>query len=104
VSDDGFEVTGDSHCRVTGGMTFETASALWEQSQRALNGQQITTVDLSAVTEVDSAGLALLLEWVSWARQHGLRLQFPGFPDKLRALARLSEVEGLLGLEAPKSG
>jgi phospholipid transport system transporter-binding protein len=102
MSDNGFEVTGDSRCRVTGRMTFETASGLWEQSRRALNGRQITTVDLSGVTAVDSAGLALLLEWVSWARQQGLRLQFPGFPDKLRALARLSEVESLLGLEAPK--
>lgn len=85
-------------------MTFQTASELWQGSKRELNGQTAITVDLSAVTEVDSAGLALLLEWVSWSRQQRFALRFTGFPDKLRALARLSEVESLLGLEPPRSG
>ena len=85
-------------------MTFQTAGELWERSKQDLTGPQAMMIDLGAVTEVDSAGLALLLEWVSAARQRGFELRFAGIPDKLRALARLSEVEGLLGPGAPKSG
>lgn len=85
-------------------MTFQTARDLWERSRSELEGLRAVTIDLANVTEVDSAGLALLLEWVSWARQRGFTLSFANLPDKLRALARLSEVEGLLGLEPRKSG
>jgi phospholipid transport system transporter-binding protein len=104
MSADRFEATGDSQFRVTGRMTFQTAGELWHSSKSQLGGGQAKTVDLGAVTEVDSAGLALLLEWVNWSRQRGYELRFRGFPDKLRALARLSEVEALLGLGRPSSG
>jgi phospholipid transport system transporter-binding protein len=104
VSDDGFQKVAEGRCRVSGAMTFDTAGRLWESSKRELDGQAPVNIDLAAVTEVDSAALALLLEWVSWARQRNFALRFTGFPDKLRALARLSEVEHLLGLEPPRSG
>lgn len=54
------------------------------------------TMDLSAVPAVDSAGLALLIDWLASARAAGKTLRYVRAPEALRALARLSEVERLL--------
>lgn len=104
MSEEGFHRVADGRCRVSGPMTFQTVGSLWESSKRELASQSAVTVDLDAVTEVDSAALALLLEWMSWARQQGFALRYTGLPEKLRALARLSEVENLLGLGASRPG
>jgi phospholipid transport system transporter-binding protein len=54
------------------------------------------TLDLSAVPAADSAGLALLIEWLASARAAGKRLRYVQAPQALVALARLSDVEPLL--------
>ena len=53
-------------------------------------------MNLGEVTRVDSAGLALLLEWLRLARSEGRAMRFTALPDKLLAIARLSGVDGLL--------
>ena len=53
-------------------------------------------VDLSGVTEADSAGLALLIEWVAWAREHHREMRFFDLPRQIRAIARICEVEDVL--------
>ena len=98
---DAFRPLGEGRYQVIGRMTFETAGNLWEQSRDGLdglNGKEVLTIDLGEVTEVDSAGLALLLEWIRSARQKDLSLRLMHLPDKLLALARISEVENLLGI------
>ena len=64
--------------------------ALIEAAERSL------VLDLSRVPTVDSAGLALLIEWLARARAVRKTLHYAQPPDALRALARLSEVESLL--------
>jgi phospholipid transport system transporter-binding protein len=53
-------------------------------------------VDCSAVTASDSAGLAVLIEWLAWARRGGRELRYDGVPEAICAIARISEVDGLL--------
>jgi phospholipid transport system transporter-binding protein len=48
------------------------------------------------VTASDSAGLALLIEWLSVAKSAGRALRFENIPSQLQQLARLSEVEELV--------
>jgi len=55
--------------------------------------------DLSAVTEVDTAAVALLLEWQRQAQARGARLELAGVPGDVASLARLYGVDSLLGLE-----
>jgi ABC-type transporter Mla MlaB component len=52
--------------------------------------------DLQQVASSDSAGLALLIDWLAEARQRRRSLRFAQVPEGLRALARLSEVESLI--------
>jgi phospholipid transport system transporter-binding protein len=54
-------------------------------------------VDLGGVGESDSAGLALLIEWLRMAKQSGKEIHFANVPEQIEALARISEVEDLIG-------
>ncbi len=54
------------------------------------------TFDLSGVPAADSAGLALLIDWLAQARARGKTLHYAQPPESLLALARLSDVEPLI--------
>ena len=54
------------------------------------------TIDFSAVTEVDSSAVALLLEWRRRAAAHGKALVFANLPENLMALAGLYGVAELI--------
>jgi phospholipid transport system transporter-binding protein len=56
--------------------------------------------DLSAVAEVDSAAVALLLEWQRQAVARGGRLVLSAVPADIDSLARLYGVDSLLDLGA----
>ncbi len=81
---------------VRGPVTFATAGALLESGKQLFAGQQAVTVNLQEVTSVDSACLALLLEWLRQGRSEQRTVTFQGIPAKLLAIARLSGVEAML--------
>jgi len=54
--------------------------------------------DLGSVTEVDTAAIALLLEWQRQAIAQGGRLALSSVPADIASLARLYGVDGLLDL------
>ncbi|HMD59657.1 MAG TPA: STAS domain-containing protein [Steroidobacteraceae bacterium] len=87
-----------------GELTVTTATALRARAlpEFAAAGK-VLTVDLAGVTQVDSAGLALLIDWLAWAAAQHRSLRFGELPRQLRSLARLSEVEDLLVAPAPSS-
>ncbi|MCA3185526.1 MULTISPECIES: STAS domain-containing protein [unclassified Cupriavidus] len=58
------------------------------------------TVDCSALSQVDSSAVAVLLAWQRAAAQRGQSLAIAGASPQLRSLASLYGVEGLLGLAA----
>lgn len=87
---------GPGQFALQGAVTFATAGPLLGAGARAFAGQASVTVDLAAVTRVDSAGLALLLEWLRQGRAAGRSTRFTGLPDKLLAIARLAGVDALL--------
>ena len=53
-------------------------------------------VDLAGVTRADSAGLALLLEWVTWANHTVREIRFVDVPARVTAIAKTTEVNELL--------
>jgi phospholipid transport system transporter-binding protein len=83
---------------VTGELTFATAREarhigllVFESSTAQRLG-----VDCSGVTRADSAGLAVLLDWLAWGRRKSRPVSFENLPASLVAIARISEVDGLL--------
>jgi phospholipid transport system transporter-binding protein len=53
-------------------------------------------VDCAGVTKADSAGLAVLLDWLAWGRRKSRAVSLENLPPSLIAIARISEVDGLI--------
>ena len=98
-----FTALGDGRYRVSGQLGFETVPEVWRKSRAVLNDGAASVIDLGAVTQVDSAALALVIEWMRWARTHDRQLEVVNIPEALRALARISEVENLIESASPQS-
>ena len=82
-------------CSVQGALTMTNVTAVLEESKRAFQGPRIV-VDLSGVTEVDSAALSLLLEWRRIAAAEKRAIEYTNLPPNLRTLADLYGVAELL--------
>lgn len=93
-----FEAASEGRYRVAGVLDATTVPLLLRESEARIASASASDVhiDLSGVTESDSAGLALLLEWLRIARQRKLAVHFANVPAQVAALARISEVEALL--------
>jgi phospholipid transport system transporter-binding protein len=78
-------------------VTMQQASAALREIEAALAQGGDLVVDASAVTELDTSAVALLLQARRLAQARGLGFELAGVPDKLRALAGLYGVESLLG-------
>lgn len=96
-----FTALGAGRYQVSGRLGFETVPEVWRKSRAVLADGAAAVIDLGAVTQVDSAALALVIEWLRWARTDRKQLGLVNMPEALRALARISEVEHLL---APAPG
>jgi phospholipid transport system transporter-binding protein len=90
------EALGNGRFKVRGPLDAETVTDLLERSEEAFRGASSLEVDLGGVPEGDSAGLALLIEWIRRARKQNQQLQFKNLPTQIAALARISQVDELL--------
>jgi phospholipid transport system transporter-binding protein len=83
---------------VTGELTFATARDARQLGVLVLEGSraQRFIIDCSGVTRADSAGLAVLLDWLAWGRRKSRTISLENLPASLVAIARISEVDGLL--------
>jgi phospholipid transport system transporter-binding protein len=87
---------GDGRFAISGEMTFATAEQILRASEAPFEEHTQLEIDLSGVTDSDSAGLALLLEWVTWANHSVREIRFESVPEKIHAIATTTEVEPLL--------
>jgi len=91
---------GDAIIEVLGDMTFGSVRMLYEQAESILGtGSKIRQIDLALVENVDSSGLALLLEWQAAARRNNAGFSITHAPADLLSLAKLCEAQELLQLE-----
>ncbi|HJR14841.1 MAG TPA: STAS domain-containing protein [Rhodanobacteraceae bacterium] len=81
---------------LSGALTFATAARVFADGARALSVGTQTRLDLGGVTRVDSAGLACVLGLAASASRAGRRLGVVHWPEGLRALAAVCDVETLL--------
>jgi phospholipid transport system transporter-binding protein len=91
-----FEVQSGDRANLAGDLRFDTVGSLLNVGNRVIGEGRIAVIDLAGVSSGDSAGLALLIEWLSVARAVKRPLRYENIPSQLQQLARLSEVEELL--------
>jgi phospholipid transport system transporter-binding protein len=83
---------------VQGELTFGTARDARTLGILVLEGSRAEriVIDCGGVSRADSAGLAVLLDWLSWGRKRSRPVSLANLPDSLLAIARISEVDSLL--------
>lgn len=96
MSDFELKDLGDGNFEVSGDMSFETAEQILRVSQRVFAQHENVRVDMSAVEKADSAGLALLLEWMSWEKQGLSKFDFVSIPTSVLAIAHTAELKDLV--------
>ncbi len=82
----------DGVLRLSGALSFANVPHLQSQLAPLLAAGGDNVLDLGGVLRSDSAGLALLVEWLRQARQHGVPLRFANIPGQMEAMARVSHV------------
>lgn len=87
---------GDARLQATGDLTFTTAAAALRDGLQLLKRNGAWVVDLSAVTSGDSAGVAVLVEWIAAVREAGGSIRYENVPAQMRAIARIADLEDLL--------
>lgn len=75
---------------IDGDLTFATIDKQTLKSFSFLKAAKEITIDLSRVSSTDSAGLALMIEWIKYSRQNRTQLSFKNIPEQLLNLAKLS--------------
>jgi phospholipid transport system transporter-binding protein len=83
--------------RLEAPLTFATVPVLRHAGlSRIAAAHSELSFDLQQVPVSDSAGLALLIDWLAEARKRQRTLRYAHVPEALRTLAQLSDVESLI--------
>ena len=86
----------DGRVEIAGDLTFETVAGLRQRGAEVLRGDGDVTLDLNAVTRADSAGLALMVEWLKQTRGKDAGLRVVNMPEQMAAIARMSKLDRVL--------
>lgn len=81
--------------KVHGPLTFATVPSLFIESSSIITASETVTIDLQDVSRSDSAGIALLVEWL---RTAGSRARFVNVPAQLRRLIHVSGLARAFGI------
>jgi phospholipid transport system transporter-binding protein len=95
------EPGGPGRLLAKGELDFDTAAVALDSGTAALARGDAWTVDLAGVTSGDSAGVAVLVEWLSVTAARGATLRYESVPPQMLAIARISDLDELL---TPQSG
>ena len=96
VSEAKLERVGAFHFQLHGDMTFTHAKSLLLQSESLFANLPDMEIDLQRAEKADSAGLALMLEWLARAAERDARVVFTEVPEAIHSVARLCQMESLL--------
>jgi phospholipid transport system transporter-binding protein len=88
--------SGAGRLRLEGDLDFATVRPLLARFKSLLPSSGELEIDLGPVESANSAGLALLLEWLDLARARRIELRYRDLPESLIRIAELSNLRSLL--------
>jgi phospholipid transport system transporter-binding protein len=78
---------------VEGELTFSSINKKALPSLIFLQSAKTICIDLKKIISADSAGLALIIEWIKQSKQYKTQLVFKNIPHQLLTLATLSGLD-----------
>ena len=93
-----FTDRGDGNWLLEGELSFATVPTVLHHAGVDMRGADSIRVDLKGVTRADSAGLALLVEWLRESERAGVPISFINVPVQLLSIARVCGLEDILSL------
>jgi phospholipid transport system transporter-binding protein len=87
---------GEGRFCLEGVLDFGTVTRLAASGSDFLKRDARVDIDLAGVQAANSAGLALLLEWLDMARERGVSLTYRNLPESLLRIAAVSNLESML--------
>ena len=88
----------DGSWLLKGELGFAQVPAVLKHAGVNMLGKKPLTVDLKGVSRADSAGLALLVEWLRESEAAGNTIKFVNVPAQLLSIARLCGLDDILSL------
>lgn len=99
MSENGVTARDNGVFEISGRMTFQTVPQFVAHAGQWLkSGAGAITFDMRGVTLADSAGLALMLEWLQQARAANRELVFANVPEQVRHLIRVNGLTQVFGI------
>ncbi|KPJ93823.1 MAG: hypothetical protein AMJ53_06475 [Gammaproteobacteria bacterium SG8_11] len=97
------EVNEDGSIAIIGELDHQSIPALLKKSSGIFfsdhnRNSDDLNIDLKAVSRSDSAGVALLIEWMRQAKKNHKTIRFDNIPEQMRELAEVSGVDKLLAM------
>lgn len=83
---------------LVGELSFVTATEALKATEGVFENRDSARFDLASIDRADSAGVALLIEWVRRAEAAGCTLSYVNLPERVGAIAHVSGVMELLPL------
>jgi phospholipid transport system transporter-binding protein len=87
--------TADGDWKLSGELSFDTVTGLRNQFRAEFKSDVPATIDLGSVTRVDSAGVALMVDWLRFAKTHNQSIRFRNIPEQMVSIADLCDVTEL---------
>ena len=84
--------------QLQGELGFASVPSILRHAGVNMPGKKQLRVDLKGVTRSDSAGLALLVEWLRESELAGNRIEFVNVPAQLLSIARVCGLDDILSL------
>lgn len=81
---------------LSGELDFYNVMLIYKKSKKLLARPAVLEFDFTAVKNSDSAGLALILEWIKYARNNNKPITFISLSDKILSLAQASGLYNLI--------
>jgi phospholipid transport system transporter-binding protein len=81
---------------ISGDLDFVTVVSLWNESLPLIAKSPTLHFDFSQVKTSNNAGLALLLEWIKFAKQHHKSISFSSLPEQLISTAKVCGIDKML--------
>ena len=101
MTQNGFTSRADGVFEVSGQVTFQTVPQFLTFTDKWLqSGAGPVTIDMHGITLADSAGLALMLEWLQLARAAQRELVFTNIPEQMRDLIHVNGLQQVFNLHS----